>query len=47
MYLMIGIFVGLHLLAMLINLDAAEKNNDKILVWVLLGILFGMFSVIA
>ena len=47
MYLLIGIFVGLHLLAMLINLDAAEKNDDKILVWVLLGILFGMFSVIA
>ncbi len=47
MYLLIGIFVALHLLSVFINWDEAEKNGDKKILWMLLGLVFGMFSVIA
>lgn len=48
MYLLIGIIVGLHLWAALINWKAVEKEGKTaIACWGTLGLLFGFFSVAA
>ena len=47
MYLLIGIFVALHLLAGLTNLDEAERDGGKKWLWFTIGLLFGYFGVFA
>lgn len=47
MYLLFGIFIALHLLAGLTNLDEAERDSRKKWQWFLLGLLFGYLGVLA
>ncbi len=47
MYLLIGILVALHLLSMFVNWDEAELREDNKLLWILLGLGFGLFGMLA